>query len=70
MEKESIGIDGLEITIQTHGILSRAGISSIEQLAVMSRNDLLKIRGIGSERIREISSALCKKIQERMNQDA
>lgn len=61
MKTEQAGetpLETLGLTVRTFNCLCRAGVKSVEELLNMSRNELIRIRGMGSRSYNEIIDAL------------
>ena len=56
-EKET-SLEALELSVRTFHILKRDGIDTIEQLVQKSPNEIIKIRGMGSQSYNEIVEKL------------
>lgn len=54
-------IETLKLKPRIQNILQRAGITTVNQLAVTSREDLLKIKNFGQKSLKEIKAALKEK---------
>jgi DNA-directed RNA polymerase alpha subunit len=52
---KKMNLEDLELTIRSHGGLTKAGVTTVEQLITLEWSQLSKIKNIGSKSLSEIS---------------
>lgn len=58
LESSGTDIERLELSVRTCNMLKRAGIETVEQLISKSRNELVRVRGMGTRSFNEILEKL------------
>ena len=51
-------IEELELSVRSYNCLKRAGISTVEDLANKSQEDMMKVRNLGKKSLDEVTNKL------------
>ena len=53
-----MSIEELELSVRSYNCLKRAGISTVEDLANKSQEDMMKVRNLGKKSLDEVTNKL------------
>ena len=57
---KNVPIEELNISVRTYNCLRRRGVSTVGDLAVMTKEELMRVRNLGKRNYDEILEKLCK----------